>query len=94
MLPSDMNLYIRPGTVGYNNKILVSDEKFSLGKNEKVNAPAMKSHKTNSLGLAQKPNISHKKREPRDHPGPDNKEKIALVLFLTCGFAIWNMSRR
>ena len=37
MLPSDMTLKIRPGTVGYNNKILVSDEKFNLGKNEKVN---------------------------------------------------------
>ena len=34
-----MNLNIWSGTVGYNNKILVSDEKFSLGKNEKVNAP-------------------------------------------------------
>ena len=43
MLPSDMNLKIRSGTVGYNNKILVSDEKFSLGKNDEVNAPAMKS---------------------------------------------------
>ena len=32
MLSSDMNLKIRSGTVGYNNKILVSDEKFSLGK--------------------------------------------------------------
>ena len=38
MLPSDMNLKIMSGTVGYNNKILVSDEKFSLGKNDKVNA--------------------------------------------------------
>ena len=38
MLPSDMNLKIKTGTVGYNNKILVSDEKFSLGKNENVNA--------------------------------------------------------
>ena len=38
MLLSDMNLDIRSGTVGYNNKILVSDGKFSLGKNEKVNA--------------------------------------------------------
>ena len=90
MLPSDMNLKIKTGTVGYNNKILVSDEKFSLGKNDKVNAlkPAtMKSHKsskTNSLepttqGLAQKPNISHE------------DEKIALVLFLTGGFAMWFM---
>ena len=47
MLPSDMTLKIRPGTVRYNNKIIVSDEKFILGKNEKVNlmVPIMKSHK-------------------------------------------------
>ena len=32
MLPSDMNLKIRLRTVGYNNKILVSHRKFSLGK--------------------------------------------------------------
>ena len=32
MLPSDMNLKRKIGTVGYNNKILVSDEKFNLGK--------------------------------------------------------------
>ena len=46
MLPSDMNLKIRSGTVGYNNKILVSNGKFSLGKNVEVNAPAMKSTQT------------------------------------------------
>ena len=69
MLPSDMNLKIRSGTVGYDNKIIVFDEKFSLGKNDKVNAssanaPAMKYSKTNSLqGLAHAPNISHK-QEP------------------------------
>ena len=51
MLPSDMTLKIRPGTVGYNNKILVSDGKLNLGKNEKVNlvVPDIISHKTNSL---------------------------------------------
>ena len=38
MLPSDMNLKIKTGTVIYNNKILVCNGKFSLGKNEKVNA--------------------------------------------------------
>ena len=32
MLSSDMNLKIKTGTVGYNNKILISAEKFSLGK--------------------------------------------------------------
>ena len=36
MLPSDMNLKIRSGTVGYNNKILVSDGKFILGKNDEI----------------------------------------------------------
>ena len=102
MLPSDMYLKIRLRTVGYNNKILVPDGKFSLAKSDKVISPAMKSHKyseTNSLnpsimesnttaqGLAQKPTISHEKQEPH------NNEKIALVLALTSGFAIWNMFR-
>ena len=32
MLPSDMELRIRPGTVGYNNKILVSDGNLIWGK--------------------------------------------------------------
>ena len=46
-----MSLKIKTGTVGYNNKILVSDGNFSLGKNKNVNltAPVMKSHKINSL---------------------------------------------
>ena len=47
-----MKLKIKTGTVGYNNKILISDGKFILGKNEKVNSlekPAIKNHKTNSL---------------------------------------------
>ena len=48
MLPSNMDLKIRLGTVGYNNKILISN---GLGKNEKVNltVPVMKSHNTNSI---------------------------------------------
>ena len=60
MLPSDMNLKIRSGTVGYNNKILISDGKFILGKNDEVNsleAPSapqaetsvMKSHKGSNV---------------------------------------------
>ena len=32
-----MNLKIKSGTVGYNNKILLSDGTFSLGKNDRVN---------------------------------------------------------
>ena len=45
MLPSNMKLKIKTGTVGYNNKILVSNGKFSLGKNDEVNSletPAIK----------------------------------------------------
>ena len=51
MLPGDMNLKIRSETVRCNNKILVSDRNFSLGKNENVNlmTPAIKNDKTNSL---------------------------------------------
>ena len=48
MIPSDMNLKIRSGTVRYNNNILVSDGKFILGKNDEVNSlepAAIKSHK-------------------------------------------------
>ena len=93
MLPSNMTLKIKTGTVGYNNKIPVSDGKFILGKNEKVNlvVPAMKSYKTNSLGLAHTPAISHKPHTITHNN--HNDEKIALVLFLTGGFAIWNIFR-
>ena len=55
MLPSDMNLKIRSGAVGYNNKILVSDGKFILGKNDKVN-----SLEVPSTLQAETPAISHK----------------------------------
>ena len=51
MLPTNMELRIRSGTVGYNNKILVSDGKFNLGKNEKVNS-------------LETPAISHKDSKP------------------------------
>ena len=92
MFPSDMNLNIRSGTVGYNNKILVSDEKFSLGKNDKLIAPAMKSHaqtiNSNEV-LAHAPTITHKNQEPKTIT--HNEEKIALVLALASDFAIWNM---
>ena len=84
MLPSDMNLNIRCGTVGYNNKILVSDGKFSLGKNDEVNALTKISHNVETAThnvVAQKPTITHK------------DEKISLILFLAGGFTIWNISQ-
>ena len=58
MLPTDMNLKIRSGTVGYNNKILVSDGKFSLGENENVNETPKIYHQP-TITQAQKPNITH-----------------------------------
>ena len=68
MLPSNMELKIKTGTVGYNNKILVSNEKFILGKNEKVNSletPDIKNHKTNSL---ETPTIKNHKTNPLETP--------------------------
>ena len=103
MIPSDMNLKIRSGTAGYNNKILVSNGDFILGKNEKVNltVSVIKSHKTNSLepttittdqGLTHAPAISQKNQKPKTIT--HNEEKIAFVLFMAGGLAIWNMFRR
>ena len=95
-----MELRIRSGTVRYNNKILVSDGKFNLGKNDKVNlmVPVIKSHETYSIepttitttqGLTHTPAISQKNQEPITH----EDEKIALVLALVGGFTIWNIFR-
>ena len=99
MLPSDINLNIRSGIVGYNNKILVSDVKFSLGKNDKVNAletPAMKSTAgyNNKILVSDSKNhkvIAHStttqdlaQKQAITH----KEERAALVLFLTGGFTI------
>ena len=92
MITSDMELRIRSGTVGYNNKILISNEKFNLEKNDEVNLTvhAINSHNTNSIELTtvtHTPAISQKDQEPITH----NEEKITLVLALSGGFAIWNI---
>ena len=67
MLPSDMNLKIRSGTVGYNHKILVSDGNFSLGKNDEVNEMPKISHQSSiTHELTKKPNITQaQKPTPR-----------------------------
>ena len=90
MLPSNMQLRIRSGTVGYNNKILVSAKKFNLGKNDEANSlktpaietnsletPAIESHSNTARGLTQAPTISHE------------DEKTAFILFIVGGFTIW-----
>ena len=90
-----MNVKTKTGTAGYNNKLLISDGKFGLGKNEKVSAlvlepiiskGAMLCHKlvaqpTHTHELSQKPTITHE------------DEKIALVLFLTGAFTVSFMFR-
>ena len=91
MLPSNMKLKIRSGTVGYNNKILIPDEKFSLRKNEKVNAGFTKQEKeTTTKKDLQKPTTIHKvvtQKPVITH----EEERAALILFLTGGFTIWFM---
>ena len=103
MLPSDMNLKIKTGTVGYNNKILISDEKFSLGKNQNVNAlvlgpwtllhgesviPMPKDHLSHDKAVAQQTHTHELAKKPTHED-----ERIALALFLTGGFVIWNIFR-
>ena len=98
MLPSDLKLKIKTGTVGYNNKILISDEKFILGKNEKVNsleALVMKSHKGSNH--VKQTAVTHKDSETAvTHKDLEKKptiiheeEKIALILSLTGIFMVW-----
>ena len=68
MLPSNIELKIKTGTVGYNNKILVSNGNFILGKNENVNSSetfAIKNHKTNFL---ETPTIKNHKINPLETP--------------------------
>ena len=87
MLPSDMTLKIRPGTVGYNNKILVSDAKFSLGKNDEVNAGLAKSEE--ETATKQTTTIHKVVTKAPQLPAPVEKavithedEKIAVFFFL------------
>ena len=95
-----MNLNIRSGTVGYNNKILVSNGKFSLGKNDKVNAlvlelfismPSHKVAKIESHKVVAQPTHAHELSQKTTIT--HEEEKIALVLFLTGGFTMCFMFR-
>ena len=91
MLPSDMELRIRSEIVRYNNKILVSDGNCSLVRNDEVNSLETPAIKTNSLELTHAPAIAQKNHKPQTTTHSD--EKIALVLALAGGFAIWNTFR-
>ena len=97
-----MNLKIKTGTFGYNNKILISDEKFILGKNEKVNSletPAIKNHKTNALETPAMKSTQTAVNSERTAALEQKTiishqdEKVALVLSLTGIFTKWFIFR-
>ena len=76
MLPSNLKLKIKTGTVGYSNKILISKGNFILGKNEKVNSletPTIKSHKTNSL---ETPTIKSHKTNSLETPAMKSTQTV------------------
>ena len=88
MLPSDLKLKIKTGTVGYNNKILVSVGNFSLGKNDEVNliipaikktysleTPTIKNHKTNSK---ETPTIKSKQTAVNSERTADLEQKTII----------------
>ena len=107
MLPSNMKLRIKTGTVGYNNKILVSDEKFNLRKNDEVNSsktPAI-SQKDSKPTADSETAVTHKDskltadsetavthKDLERKPTTNHKdEKIALIISLTGIFTVWYM---
>ena len=92
MLLSDMNLKIKTGTVGYNNKILVSDGNFSLGKNDEVNAGLAKPEEKTTTKDSHKPTTIHKVVTQKPI-STHEEERAALILFLTGGFTILFMFR-
>ena len=100
MFPSNMQFRMRLGTVEYNNKILVSDKKFNLGKNDEVNSPAIKTnsletpaiknHKTNSLETPAIESHSNTARGLTHASAISHEdEKTALILFIVSGFTVW-----
>ena len=94
MLPTNIELRIRSGTVGYNNKILVSDGKFNLGKYNEGNSsktPAI-SHKDSKQTADSETTVTHKDLERKPTTNQED-EKIALIISLTGIFTVWYMFR-
>ena len=98
MLPTNMELRIRSGTVGYNSKILVSDEKFNLGENDEVNVGSAKSEEETTR--KQTTTIHKVVTKAPQPPAPAEKaiithedERIAVILLLAGGFTVWYMFR-
>ena len=79
--------YCKSGSVGYNNKILVTNGNCSLGKSDKVNTFELErggGGKPKSYKTAVQPTITHKTLAHKE-------ETVALILLLTGGFTMWFM---
>ena len=90
-------------------KIIVSDGKFSRGKNDEVNlvVPAIKSHKTNSLETTAIKNHKTNSLETPTIKSHSNiaqglthaptishdDEKAVFIILLTGGFTVWFLFR-
>ena len=96
-----IDLNIKTGTVGHNNKIIISNGKFCLGKNDKVNAlepTAMKSHKVlektavtyKDSNVVEQTAATHKDSNVVEQRSiiTHKEEKIVLVLSFTGIFTI------
>ena len=85
-----MNLNIKRDTIGYNNKILISDDTFKLGINHKVNTNyKLKKYVYTHEDLS----VPKNKLEENKNFITHEEEKVALVLVLTLGASIWYMFR-
>ena len=83
-----MNLNIRSGTAGYNNKILVSNGAVSLGRNDVVNAAVpKKSIYRTPIMHARVPRAAHTSASQAELM--QEEERVILVLVLTSSFEIW-----
>ena len=87
MLPSDMNLKIKTGTILYNNKILISDGKFNLAKNDKVDAVKPANHASAKVSHNVVTSTNHNVVTATHNvvvqkPTTHQEEKMALMLFL------------
>ena len=95
MLLTNMELRIRSGTVGYNNKILVSDENLIWGKMMRSMLAQLNQKRRQQKQMTTIYKVITKAPQPR---APAEKatithedEKIATILLLAGGFTVWHM---
>ena len=104
MLPTNMELRIRSGTVGIIIKFsflmatlvwgkmmrLISLKTPAIETNS-LETPAIESHSNTARGLTQAPTISHGCKAPM--PKTHEDEKTASILFIVGGFTVWFLFR-